>query len=126
MRVGMLGSGGPGPTCACRAKGAFILQEAAMPGLIAWESFSVIVGSASAALTGLMFVVVTLIAERGRPRSGEATGAFTPPNVVHFCANRLKTGGTHMGCDPLRKNRGGEDSPSSDSASFTLLSRNKL
>jgi len=28
-----------------------------------WQNFSVIVGSASAALTGLLFVVVTLIAD---------------------------------------------------------------
>jgi hypothetical protein len=60
-----------------------------MPLLSAWENFYVIVGSASAALTGLMFVVVTLIAERGRLRSSEATGAFATPNVVHFCAALL-------------------------------------
>ena len=34
-------------------------------------------------------MVVTLIAERGRQRSGEATGAFATPNVVHFCAALL-------------------------------------
>ncbi|GCE29649.1 hypothetical protein KDA_51330 [Dictyobacter alpinus] len=53
-----------------------------------WESFYVIVGSASAALTGLVFVVVTLMAERARARirSAQAIGAFTTPTVVHFCA----------------------------------------
>ncbi len=65
------------------------MREATGPLLSAWQNFYVIVGSASAALTGLMFVVVTLIASRGRQRSGEATGAFATPNVVHFCAALL-------------------------------------
>ncbi len=65
------------------------MQLAEVPLLSAWQNFYVIVGSASAALTGLMFVVVTLIAGRGRNRSGEATGAFATPNVVHFCAALL-------------------------------------
>ena len=62
---------------------------AAVPLLSAWQNFYVIVGSASAALTGLMFVVVTLIADRGRKGAVEATGAFATPNVVHFCAALL-------------------------------------
>jgi len=65
------------------------VQEAAVPLLSAWQNFYVIVGSASAALTGLMFVVVTLIVSRGRQRSGEATGAFATPTVVHLCAALL-------------------------------------
>jgi hypothetical protein len=71
------------------AKGGLIVQEAAGPLLSAWESFYVIVGGAAAALTGLMFVVVTLIADRQRAGSGEASGAFATPNVVHFCAALL-------------------------------------
>jgi hypothetical protein len=71
------------------AKGDLIVHEAGVPLLSAWESFYVIVGTAAAALTGLMFVVVTLIAERGRQRSDEASGAFATPNVVRFCAALL-------------------------------------
>lgn len=56
----------------------------------AWESFYVIVGSSAGALTGLQFVVLTLITEAGMIRdTGEALGAFASPNVVHFCAALL-------------------------------------
>ena len=42
-------------------------------------------GSSGAALTGLMFVVITLSATvRGRGTDAEI-GAFGTPNVVHFC-----------------------------------------
>ena len=57
-----------------------------MPQLTEWESFYVIVGSSAAALTGLMFVVITLIADSPTPRSGGAIAAFGTPNIVHFCA----------------------------------------
>lgn len=56
----------------------------------AWESFYVIVGSAGGALTGLQFVVLTLIGESRMVRSSQATlSAFGTPNVVHFCAALL-------------------------------------
>jgi hypothetical protein len=55
--------------------------------LRAWESFYVIVGSSAGALTGLQFVVLTLISESGRIRgSADSVSAFASPNVVHFCA----------------------------------------
>lgn len=55
-------------------------------GLKAWESFYVIVGSSAGALTGLQFVVLTLISESGAMRgSAETLAAFGSPNVVHFC-----------------------------------------
>ena len=57
-----------------------------MPQLTEWESFYVIVGSSAAALTGLMFVVITLIADLEAQRSGGALAAFGTPTVVHFCA----------------------------------------
>jgi hypothetical protein len=51
----------------------------------AWDNFYVIVGSGAAALTGLMFVVVTLISTvRRTGNSGGASSAFSGPNVVHF------------------------------------------
>ena len=58
--------------------------------LRAWETFYVIVGSSAGALTGLQFVVMTLIAQ-GRPSGarGETISAFGSPNVVHFCSALL-------------------------------------
>lgn len=63
-----------------------ILEELALQ---AWESFYVIVGSTAGALTGLQFVVLTLISEAGVPSSGASMSAFGSPNVVHFCAALL-------------------------------------
>jgi hypothetical protein len=57
-----------------------------IPQLAEWETFYVIVGSSAAALTGLMFVVITLIADSDTPRSKRTLGAFGTPTVVHFCA----------------------------------------
>src|SRR5438552_7903287 len=55
-----------------------------------WANFYVIVGSSAAALTGLQFVVLTLVAQGGATRSGgETIAAFGSPNVVHFCAALL-------------------------------------
>ena len=49
-----------------------------------WESFYVIVGSSGAALIGLQFVVMALIADI-RVRSSHATiGAFGTPTIIHF------------------------------------------
>jgi len=53
--------------------------------LTTWQNFYVIIGSAAAALTGLMFVVITLIAGVRQRRSSESVGAFGTPTVVHFC-----------------------------------------
>jgi hypothetical protein len=59
--------------------------------LTTWQNFYTIIGSAAATLTGLMFVVVTLIAGvRLRVSSpSEAFATFNTPNVVHFCAALL-------------------------------------
>jgi len=55
-----------------------------------WGSFFVIVGSSAGALTGLQFVVLTLVANAGTvPASSEAIAAFGSPNVIHFCAALL-------------------------------------
>ena len=56
--------------------------------LEAWANFYIIVGSSAGALTGLQFVVMTLVAER-RPSSGESVSAFGTPTVVHLCAALL-------------------------------------
>jgi hypothetical protein len=51
-----------------------------------WSNFYVIVGSAAAGLTGLMFVVITLVADgrMGTTHAGIAT--FSTPTIVHFGA----------------------------------------
>lgn len=52
-----------------------------------WDTFYVIIGSSAAALTGLMFVVITLTAEVRFGTDERSTGldAFASPTVVHFC-----------------------------------------
>jgi hypothetical protein len=67
------------------------MQEAVLSPLATWQNFYVIIGSSAATLTGLMFVVITLVAG-GRVRvssPSEALAAFNTPNVVHFCAALL-------------------------------------
>ena len=66
------------------------MPEAAVSPLVMWGSFCTIIGSAAAALTGLMFVVITLIARIEQLReSGDGIAAFGTPNVVHFCSALL-------------------------------------
>jgi hypothetical protein len=62
------------------------MVEAQLPPLVAWQNFYVIIGTAAAALTGLLFVVITLVSGAlGRvstPWSG--IRVFSTPNVLHF------------------------------------------
>ncbi len=52
-----------------------------------WNSFYVMMGSSAAALTGLVFIVVTLIRDQRRRGSEAGMATFTTPTVVHFgCA----------------------------------------
>jgi hypothetical protein len=60
-----------------------------MPSFEEWESFYVIVGAAAGALIGVLFVVMTLIAENPPPRVHEAGPAFATPTIVHFSAALL-------------------------------------
>lgn len=60
------------------------MGELAHPALAGWESFYVIVGSSGAALIGLQFVVITLVAERHMSRDSGSIGAFGTPTVVHL------------------------------------------
>lgn len=55
-----------------------------MSELAEWESFYVIVGGGAAALIGLQFVVLTLIAASPRLGAPEASAAFATPAIVHF------------------------------------------
>ena len=49
-----------------------------------WDSYYVITGSSAAALTGLMFVVVALAADRRQRQQSDGVGAFSTPTVAHF------------------------------------------
>lgn len=55
-----------------------------LPELADWSSFYVILGSASGALIGLQFVVMTLLAERPPEDAAAAGAAFATPTIVHF------------------------------------------
>jgi hypothetical protein len=59
------------------------MLEHALP-LAGWESFYVITGSSGAALTGLMFVVIALAADKSQGKEG-GIKAFGTPTIVHFC-----------------------------------------
>jgi hypothetical protein len=61
------------------------MDEPALPSLAEWETFYLLVGSAAAVMTGLMFVVIALGAEGG-PGGAAVYRAFGTPNLVHFCA----------------------------------------
>ena len=65
------------------------MHEAAVSPLPTWQNFYVIMGSSAGALTGLMFVVITLIAGARVRRSSGTIAAFGTPTVVHFCAALL-------------------------------------
>ena len=56
-----------------------------MSPLTAWQNFYVIVGSAAAALTGLQFVVIALVAQTRLREAGNAgVDAFSTPTIVYF------------------------------------------
>jgi hypothetical protein len=55
-----------------------------MSPLAAWATFYVIVGSAAEVLTGLIFVVITLIVQTRLPVNTGGIAAYTTPTVVHF------------------------------------------
>ena len=57
-----------------------------------WQNFYVIVGSAGAALTGLQFVVMALVANADRRGGSDTVHAFGTPTIVHF------TGVLAVGC----------------------------
>jgi hypothetical protein len=57
-----------------------------------WGEFYVITGTSGAALTGLMFVVITVSAQSRPGRASQAIGAFATPTVVHFCVPLVLAG----------------------------------
>jgi hypothetical protein len=62
------------------------MEEAARSPLVAWETFYVIIGSSGAALTGLQFVVIALIADVKARTTARQIDAFATPTIVHFSA----------------------------------------
>jgi hypothetical protein len=57
--------------------------------LTPWANFYVMIGSSAAALTGLVFIVITLTTRTERPGARDGVPTFTTPTVVHFCAALL-------------------------------------
>src|SRR5579863_6389342 len=55
--------------------------------LTMWSTFYALAGAAAATLTGLMFVVVTLVGRRPPSESATAgVSTFSTPTVIHFGA----------------------------------------
>ncbi len=65
------------------------MSNAVWPVLAPWSNFYVMAGSSAAALTGLMFVVITLTAGLERRGTQDGVSTFSTPTVVHFCAALL-------------------------------------
>lgn len=65
-----------------------------LPLLSSWQNFYMIMGTAAATLTGLMFVATTLVAgmETRISTANAGISAFNTPTVVHFCAVLLLAG----------------------------------
>ena len=62
------------------------MVEAAVSPISTWQNFYVIIGTSAGALTGLMFVVITLISNSNtHQKSRLSVDAFGTPIVVHFC-----------------------------------------
>ena len=60
------------------------MTELASPQLAPWGNFYVIVGSSAAALIGIQFVVIALIANLRHLASADSIRAFGTPTVVHL------------------------------------------
>ena len=52
--------------------------------LIGWSPFFTTTASSAAALTGLMFVVITLVRDVDRAGNDDGIGGFSTPTVIHF------------------------------------------
>jgi hypothetical protein len=67
------------------------MSEAVLSPLAAWQNFYVIIGTAAATLTGLLFVVITLVSGALGRVSSPWSGlrVFSTPNIMHFGAALL-------------------------------------
>jgi len=57
--------------------------------LAPWQNFYVIGGSSAGVLTGLQFVVMTLVTQARAVNSMRDVRAFGTPTVLHFCTAHL-------------------------------------
>jgi hypothetical protein len=62
------------------------MPEHGLSPFAAWEGFYVIIGTSAAALTGLQFVVIALIAQERVRSTMPEIDAYSTPTVVHFSA----------------------------------------
>jgi hypothetical protein len=71
-----------------------MIQGSELSFLSNWQNFYMIIGTAAATLTGLMFVATTLVARIETHMSTLDAGmsAFHTPTIVHFCAVLLIAG----------------------------------
>jgi hypothetical protein len=61
-----------------------------VPAVLApWSNFAIMTASAAAALTGLMFVVITLVSGERRQNTPDGISTFSTPTVVHFAGALL-------------------------------------
>lgn len=72
------------------------MEHSTLTALSAWTNFYVIVGSAAGALTGLQFVVMSLLATEHSGGSAREIRAFGTPTVVLFCAALLISAGMNV------------------------------
>jgi len=69
------------------------MAETASSLLAAWSTFYFMIASSAAALTGLMFVVISLVTGQERTdATQDGIAAFTTPTVMHFAAALLVSG----------------------------------
>lgn len=54
--------------------------------LAGWNGFYVMIGSSAAALTGLMFVVISLAKDSRSTATADGIAIFSTPTVYHFCS----------------------------------------
>ena len=70
------------------------MQGSELSLLSSWQNFYMLMGTAAATLTGLMFVASTLFAglDTHEPIANAGIAAYNTPTVVHFCAVLLLAG----------------------------------
>src|SRR5579864_952395 len=65
------------------------MAETASSFLAPWSNFYILAGSSAGALTGLMFVVITLVTGEERRGARDGISTFSTPTVAHFGAALL-------------------------------------
>ena len=61
-------------------------MQSASTVLLPWIPFYTLIGAAAASLTGLMFVVITLVSTVRGGRTPEGISTFSTPTVVHYAS----------------------------------------